>query len=173
MDDFFTNFENTFMIYDKKNIKEIYQNMIEKINNLENENINLKDKVDKLENELNLRNKDIDDKNDELATYKKSSLLVSMNKQVSEQKNYISILEQQLKNLKAISNDKKDIIQEPLVEVINNIDNKEEEKKEYETIEFKNKKYYLIKKKVYRINKDNTLGELYGKYKNGEIVKNT
>lgn len=46
-----------------------------------------------------------------------------------------------------------------------------EEEPEYETVEHKGKKYYLDGKKVYRINKDKSLGELYGKYKNGEVIK--
>ena len=157
------------------------KNLINKLEILENENLNLKENITLLENKIKTNNKEIEDKNDELASYKKSSLITSMNKQVNEQKIYIGILEKQLKNLKnnneiinevientEINTDKNDLID--IKKLVNeNVENKEE----YETIEFKNKKYYLIKKKVYRINKDKSLGECYGKYKNGEIIKNT
>ena len=47
----------------------------------------------------------------------------------------------------------------------------ETDSEEYEIIEHNNRKYYLDGKKVYRINKDNSLGEYYGRYKNGEVIK--
>lgn len=189
MESFFTNFENTVKIFNEESIINKYKNLINKLEILENENLQLKENIILLENQIKINNKEIEDKNDELASYKKSSLITSMNKQVNEQKTYISILEKQLKNLKnnneivnevienaEINNDKKDLID--VKESVSNIAETKENNsisncEEYETIEFKNKKYYLIKKKVYRINKDKSLGELYGKYKNGEIIKNT
>ena len=181
MESFFANFENTVKIFNEESIINKYKNLINKLEILENENLNLKENITLLENKIKTNNKEIEDKNDELASYKKSSLITSMNKQVNEQKIYIGILEKQLKNLKnnneiinevientEINTDKNDLID--IKKLVNeNVENKEE----YETIEFKNKKYYLIKKKVYRINKDKSLGECYGKYKNGEIIKNT
>ena len=46
------------------------------------------------------KDKSIIERDEELATYKKSSLIAMLNKQLAEQKNYISILEQQLKQYK-------------------------------------------------------------------------
>ena len=189
MESFFANFENTVKIFNEESIINKYKNLINKLEILENENLNLKENITLLENQIKTNNKEIEDKNDELASYKKSSLITSMNKQVNEQKIYISILEKQLKNLKnnnetinevientEINTDKKDLID--IKESVNDVaeikvNNSITYNEEYETIEFKNKKYYLIKKKVYRINKDKSLGECYGKYKNGEIIKNT
>ena len=46
-----------------------------------------------------------------------------------------------------------------------------EEEPEYETIEHEGKKYYLDGKKVYRINKDKSLGKYYGRYKNDKVIR--
>jgi hypothetical protein len=177
MESFFANFENTVKIFNEESIINKYKNLINKLEILENENLNLKENITLLENQIKTNNKEIEDKNDELASYKKSSLIVSMNKQVNEQKTYISILEKQLKNLKNNNEIVNEVIKntdkEDLIDIKESVNENVENKEEYETIEFKNKKYYLIKKKVYRINKDKSLGECYGKYKNGEIIKNT
>ena len=46
-----------------------------------------------------------------------------------------------------------------------------EEEPEYETIEHEGKNYYLDGKKVYRINKDKSLGKYYGRYKNDKVIR--
>ncbi len=180
MESFFANFENTVKIFNEESIINKYKNLINKLEILENENLQLKENIILLENQIKINNKEIEDKNDELASYKKSSLITSMNKQVNEQKTYISILEKQLKNLKNNNEIVNEVIENPEIIIKESVNENIEIKEinsiineEYDTIEFKNKKYYLIRKKVYRINKDKSLGELYGKYKNGEIIKNT
>ncbi len=180
MESFFANFENTIKVFNEESIINKYKNLINKLEILENENLQLKENIILLENQIKINNKEIEDKNDELASYKKSSLITSMNKQVNEQKTYISILEKQLKNLKNNNEIVNEVIENPEIIIKESVNENIEIKEinsiineEYDTIEFKNKKYYLIRKKVYRINKDKSLGELYGKYKNGEIIKNT
>jgi hypothetical protein len=175
-----------------KKINDIYSelNTFEILNSIE-ENKVLKAKIEELELEVN-KNKDIiKSKNEEIANFTKSSLLSSMDKQISEHKNYIAILEKKLnmrqkietepsKNeiISNLTNNKETKEEESKEEANLSIpENKEEnneenkENKEYEIISDGKKKYYLIKKKVYRINKDKSIGNYYGKYKNGEILK--
>ena len=179
-----------------KKINDIYSelNTTEILNSIE-ENKVLKSKIEELELEIN-KNKDIiKSKNEEIANFTKSSLLSSMDKQISEHKNYIAILEKKLNmrqkteneppknevtvnlNTNNIDKEPKEEIKEEVKEVKEvkevNLDIPENDIKndEYEVISDGKKKYYLIKRKVYRINKDKSIGNYYGKYKNGEILK--
>ena len=164
--DFFEIISQLKEITSKNNFEEIVFSMYDKLQNLEKINNDLM-------KEKEVLIKSIKEKDEELANYKKSSILSSMDKQLNEQKNYISIIEQQLKQYK--SNQQSTIIttvqsvQNEIIKEENIVDI--EDPKEYETVEYKNKKYYLVGKKVYRINKDKSLGEYYGKYKNGEVIK--
>lgn len=164
--DFFQIISQLKEITSKNNFEEIVFSMYDKLQNLEKINNDLM-------KEKEVLIKSIKEKDEELANYKKSSILSSMDKQLNEQKNYISIIEQQLKQYK--SNQQSTIIttvqsvQNEIIKEENIVDI--EDPKEYETVEYKNKKYYLVGKKVYRINKDKSLGEYYGKYKNGEVIK--
>lgn len=76
------------------------------------------------------------------------------------------------KNIIEINN-KKDIKDEnkELIEQTEELSDEEDNEPEYETIEYKDKKYYLDGKKVYKINKDGSKGGIYGKFKNGKIKK--
>jgi restriction endonuclease S subunit len=66
---------------------------------------------------------------------------------------------------------------EQVEDIINETENEDSEysddEPEYETIEHKGKEYYLDGKKIYRINKDKSIGEYYGKYIDGEVIKKT
>merc|ERR1711918_22378 len=42
----------------------------------------------------------------------------------------------------------------------------------YEKIKHKRKNYYLLDNKIYNINKNKTIGELYGNYLNGKVIEN-
>jgi hypothetical protein len=166
------------------NFEEMVFNAYEKIKNLEILNNELINEKEVLIKNINDKDNIIKEKNEELANYKKSSILSSMDKQVNEQKNYISIIEQQLKQYKnqqvpvnhpeqiieVVKEEIKEEVKEEIKEEVKEIVNEELEP-EYESVEYKNRKYYLIGKKVYRINKDKSLGEYYGKYKNGEVIK--
>ena len=59
------------------------------------------------------------------------------------------------------------------VQIINNIMSikKETQKSDYQTIKHKRKNYYLFENKVYSINKNKSLGELFGDYVNDKIVE--
>ena len=48
---------------------------------------------------------------------------------------------------------------------------KEKPKSDYQTIKHKRKNYYLVENKVYSINKNKSLGELFGNYVNDKVVK--
>jgi predicted nucleic acid-binding Zn-ribbon protein len=167
-----------------------------KFNELQNNNNNLSSlnmELEKKVKELDTKVKDLDikvkERDEEIASFKKNSILSAMSKQIEELKNYIIILEKQMKNYKS----KNEIIEEYNKDnntdtKDNNIDTKdnnidinkeiaqikeenEEKEQEYETIEYKGKFYYKIKKRIYRINKDKTLGNLFGRIKNGEIIR--
>jgi hypothetical protein len=58
-------------------------------------------------------------------------------------------------------------------QTIESSDEDSDDEPEYETIEHKDKEYYLDGKKIYRINKDKSIGEYYGKYIDGEVIKKT
>jgi hypothetical protein len=138
-------------------------------------------------------NKIIEEKDDELMTYKKTSLVAQLNKQLMEQKSHIQILEQQLNHYKSsietysqkslseniinklkneilekdkyISSLESTKVEEPKKEIV-----EEPNEPQYEIISVEKKKYYLVGKKVYKVNKDKTIGDYYGRYKNGEVV---
>jgi hypothetical protein len=166
-------------ITNNTNFEEMVFNAYEKIKNLEILNNELINEKDVLIKNINDKDNIIKEKNEELANYKKSSILSSMDKQVNEQKNYISIIEQQLKQYKSqqvpVNHPEQiiEVVKEEIKEVIKEVKDivNEELEPEYESVEYKNRKYYLIGKKVYRINKDKSLGEYYGKYKNGDVIK--
>lgn len=194
----------------KTNLQDIYDELNGKIDNLTIANKQLM----KENKELKKSKQDIED---ELATFKKSSLVAQLNKQLLEQKNQMVILEQQVNHYKANVNtfskkassdatihklnndiaerdryiaileakqieeedevaqkvkqteDKQMKVKQP--EVKQQIVEEEEEEIEYQTIVHNKKKYYLVGKKVYTINKDKTQGEIFGRYKNGEVIK--
>ena len=179
----------------KTNLQDIYDELNDKIDNLTNTNKQLI----KENKELKKSKQDIED---ELATFKKSSLVAQLNKQLHEQKSQMLILEQQVNHYKANLNtfSKKatadatiiklnnDIIErdryisileskvtlddkEPVEEVKVEEVEEEEEIIKHEIIIYNNKKYYLVGKKVYKINKDKTQGDFFGRYKNGEVIK--
>ena len=179
-----------------KNINDIYSNLeVDSILNSISENNILKQKIKDLELELQKSKDVIKSKEEEISNFTKSSLLASMDKQISEQKSYIMILEKKLnmrqpkqetetKNLDTLQNNivtqnQKEIEKEAEKEAEKEVEttnletneNTEENKSEYETVSDGKRKYYLVKRKVYKINKDNSLGIYYGKYKNGEIIK--
>jgi len=191
----------------KINLEDIYDELNVKIDNLTNTNKQLM----KENKELKKSKQDIED---ELATFKKSSLVAQLNKQLHEQKSQMIILEQQVNHYKANTttfskkassdatifklnndiaerdryiaileakqiNDEKDEVElqvkQPEVkqpQVKQPIEEEEEEEEiQYQTIVYNKKKYYLVGKKVYTINKDKTQGEIFGRYKNGEVIK--
>lgn len=209
----------------KTNLQNIYDELNCTINNLNNTNKQLI----KENKELNISKQDIEE---ELSTFKKSSLVAQLNKQLHEQKSQMIILEQQVNHYKAnvntfskkvtadativkLNNDiierdryiaileSKVITEEKVSEVKEQVKElvkkefKEEVKKEvkkgvkkeveeedeeqveeveevveeeYEIIIYNKKKYYLVGKKVYKINKDKTIGDFFGRFKNGEII---
>lgn len=168
--------ENNQFIDIEKNYRELeYKN-----NQLNENNKELSKKIKDLENIILEKDSLIRNKDEEIASFTKSSLLSSMSKQIDELKNYISILEKQLKNFK----NKQEVIPEKEVPNIiqdtievnlennNNLDTNENQE-EYETFDYNGKLFYKIKKRIYKINKDKTLGNLYGRLKNGELVKET
>jgi hypothetical protein len=164
------------------NIEEAYYIIEKNNNNLIENNKNLSNRILDLENIIKEKDLQIKNKDEEIASYRKSSILSAMSKQVDDLKSYVSILEKQVKNYK-IKNEnslevkgKEEILEIPIVEsIVENKDNEKEDndekEEEYETIEFKGKLYYKIKKRIYKINKDKSLGVLFARIKNGEIVK--
>jgi len=194
-----TSINNLSSIVDnfKSNLQDIYDELNIEINNLTNNNKQLI-----IENkELKKSKQDIED---ELATFKKSSLVAQLNKQVHELKNQMIILEQQINHYKSntttftkkatadatiikLNNDinerdryiaileaqipkEESVLKKELKEELKEVVNEEPE---YQTIIYNKKKYYLVGKKVYKINKDKTQGEFFGKYKNDEVIKIT
>lgn len=183
---------------------------------LKNTNLGLEKKINDSQTKIQQLENKIKEKDEELESFKKRSLLTSMSKQIDELKNHISILEKQLKNHKLKQDDKPNLnnsninntIKEKIDEIINNdiieeninsgnsennkdtqiiedninscnLENNKDNQipddinnsEEYEKIEYNSKLYYKIKKKIYRINKDGTLGNLFGKIKNGVITR--
>ncbi len=170
----------------------------EKFNTLEqnnkdlvNKNNELETKVRDFETKIDQYSKKINEKEEEIASYRKSSILASMSKQIDELKSYISILEKQTKNSKIkeeVREENKIIVKEETVEEVIESDNKDNNSKEvddnnskevnndeevieYEIVEYNGKSYYKIKKKIYKINKDKSIGNLFGKIKNGIITR--
>jgi hypothetical protein len=160
------------------------------IQNMENDYLS---QISDLNKQILSLNKVIEEKDDELMTYKKTSLVAQLNKQLMEQKSQMQILEQQLNHYKSsietysqkaqsetiINKLKNEILEKD--KYISSLESKkvEEPKKEevekttepeYEIISIEKKKYYLVGKKVYKMNKDKSIGDYYGRYKNGEVV---
>ena len=134
---------------------------------------------------------------------KNEALINKLNNDILERDKYIEILESKqndeisIKNKKEVTNKKEEVIvtskkedvistnkkeevktkttkKEPIkAEIVFKEDEEKDEEVEYETITFKKKTYYLVGKKVYVINKDKSLGDYFGKYKNGEVIKKT
>ncbi len=180
----------------ERNVLYIYDELIDSLETLGEENNQLKNQnsellkllqekeplekeIERLCKELEEKENIIKNKDDELLSFKKNSLISSMDKQITEHKNYIGVLEKQIQFYKTKSEtnsmvDEKEV-KVPIEEIIQAIDiqevTSEPEKQEYEIYEYNNKKYYKIKKKIYKIKKNGELGDYYGKIKNGEIIK--
>ena len=165
-------------------IEKIYNTTKEENDGLIENNKSLLMKILDLESVIKEKDLQIKNKDEEIASYRKSSILSAMSKQVEDLKGYVNILEKQIKNYKIKNDQSQDILKEkdeeiveaPILETNNDANNKEviideEEKEDYETIEYKGKLYYKIKKRVYKINKDKSLGVLFARIKNGEIIK--
>ena len=202
----FTLLHNMNTICSEVGIECLYEEMLNSIENLGNENAMLKLEIENLnkankevqnlykENEsltnmINEKNLIIKSKDDDINSFKKNSLISSMDKQIMEHKNYIGVLEKQLQFYKnANKSENNSVVDEKSLESIKEAINKEViieiiketieptevildvDEPEYETYEYNNKKYYKIKKKLYKIKKDGTLGTIYAKIKNGEII---
>ncbi len=170
--DFFCILNNFKQVCNNTNIEFLYNDLLEQLKTTNTELINLKNNNIELQNNICKMEKIIQEKEEEIASFKKSSIITSLDRKITELKNHINILES--KNKSESKNIMQEIVQE---EIINNNNIIKEEQNSidneinYETIDYKNKKHYLIKKKVYKINKDKTIGTLVGKYKNGEIIK--
>jgi len=184
-----TEFINIIDKLNALNIKEEFSSLINKMNELTVTNNNLSKQMETMKQEL-----------EELTTFKKNSIFGKLDKQVIEQKNQIAILEQQLAHYKSntetyskkkntedtiikLNNDilERDryiaILEDKVPKEKNNNNNKENtteevtDEIEYEIVIHKKKKLYLDGKKVYKINKDNSKGDYYGRYKNGEVIR--
>jgi hypothetical protein len=183
-----TEFINIIDKLNALNIKEEFSSLVNNMNELTITNTNLSKQMETMKQEL-----------EELATFKKNSIFGKLDKQVIEQKNQIAILEQQLAHYKSntetyskkkntedtIIKLNKDILERdryiailedkvPKEKNNNNKENTTEEvtdEIEYEIVIHKKKKLYLDGKKVYKINKDNSKGDYYGRYKNGEVIR--
>jgi hypothetical protein len=165
----------------------LYEEMVNSLDKLADENNQLKTinyelssllkEREPLEKELKMVKEKLQDKEEEVLSFKKNSLISSMDKQITEHKNYIGVLEKQLQFYKTKSETNSMVDEKeatcPIEEIIQSIDIQEAtiEPEEYETYEHSNKKYYKIKKKLYKIKKNGELGDYYGKIKNGEIIK--
>jgi hypothetical protein len=127
--------------------------------NLFEEYIKLKNQIKELNNEnkiLKKTNNDLNDKvlliGDELANFKKVSLIQSITKQLSEKDNYIKILEEQLARYRNVSEKEKEII--TIKPSSGSKDNKNLDPPEgYEYIEYNDDKFLknLEDNKVYSI----------------------
>jgi hypothetical protein len=187
MEEYFLSLKKFKQNSDLIDIENIYYTIKEKNDSLIENNKNLLNKIIELENIIKEKELQIKNKDEEIASYRKSSILSAMSKQVEDLKGYVNILEKQIKNYKIKNDQSQDLIKEkedeilevPIQEtiidenkdVIIEKEEKEEEKEEYEKIEYKGKLYYKIKKRIYKINKDKSVGVLFARLKNGEIIK--
>ena len=183
MTEFLNIMDNLKVVLSEVNLKNEFGSLANKIDELTKTNTNLSKKMETMKQEI-----------EELETFKKNSIFGKLDKQVVEQKNQIAILEQQLAHYKSntdtyskkkntedtITKLNKDILERDRYIAIleNKVPNnnkesitEEEEKEEYEIVLHKKKKFYLDGKKVYKINKDESKGDYYGRYKNGEVIK--
>ncbi len=177
------------ILCNERSVLYLYDEMIDSLETLGEENNQLKNQnsellkllqekeplekeIERLCKELEEKENIIKNKDDELLSFKKNSLISSMDKQITEHKNYIGVLEKQLQFYKtksetnSLADDKE--VKPPLDEPVEQLD---EPEPEYEIYEYNNKKYYKIKKKIYKIKKNGEIGDYYGKIKNGEIIK--
>ena len=182
----------------KENINNVdlekeYSTMKTENDDLKKTKIILENKINEMTIKINDYETKIKEKDEEIISFKKKSILTSMSKQIDDLKSYVSILEKQLKSSKqkqepeiqvepdkeVIINKNSESIKEEIESEKNNdksdIENSKEELEEdipeHETFEHNGKLYYKIKKKIYKINKDKTIGSLYGKIKNGVVTK--
>ena len=188
MTEFLNIMDNLKVVLSELNLKNEFGSLANKIDELTKTNTNLSKKMETMKQEI-----------EELETFKKNSIFGKLDKQVVEQKNQIAILEQQLAHYKSntetyskkkntedtIIKLNKDIVERDRYIAIlenkvpnnnkenttNNKENTTEEEEEYEIVLHKKKKFYLDGKKVYKINKDESKGDYYGRYKNGEVIK--
>jgi len=184
-------------IANEVNIEKLYNDTVETNNKLNSTNIQLNEELINLKNKLahilEEKNNIIAEKDTELASYRKSSLLAGMNKQVTEQKNYITILEQQLRHYKM--NNKINVSSDAIIELVENpildsillesilepiLEPKKKSKKEktkstdqYEKIEYKKEIYLknIATNEIYKFttennNIDHSIGKLRS---NGKI----
>ncbi len=199
MEEYFLSLREFKENINKIDLEEKYNTLEQNNEDLVNKNNELETKVRDFETKIDQYSKKINEKEEEIASYRKSSILASMSKQIDELKSYISILEKQIKNSKIkeeVREENKIIVNEEAIgEVIesenkdnnskevsndNNINSKEvntdevnngEELVEHEIVDYNGKSYYKIKKKIYKINKDKSIGSLFGKIKNGIITR--
>ena len=182
MEEYFLSLKNFKEQIKNIDLEQKYNELLSNNNKLTILNLELESKVKELDTKLKVRD-------EENASFKKNSLLSSMNKQIDELKNYVSILEKQMKNYKSNSVNILEPVKEPVKEPIKESSLEpiqepsqeplqepiqypsQEPLQEYETLEYNGKLYYKIKRKIYKINKDKTIGNQYGTLKNGEIIK--
>ena len=116
----------------------------------------------KQNDEVSIKNKkEVTNKKEEVIATNKKEEVIATNKKEDVNKN-------NKEEVKTKTTKKEPIKAEIVIK-----EEEEEEEVEYETVTFKKKTYYLVGKKVYVINKDKSLGDYFGKYKNGEVIKKT
>ena len=101
----------TFEMINNINLTELFSNINNQIQELENNNkkLNLlieeknreiQKLVNKYDNDINIRDEKLKEKSDELANFTKISLMQSLHKELNEKNNYIQILESQIEKMK-------------------------------------------------------------------------
>lgn len=194
MTEFLNIMDNLKVVLSEVNLKNEFVSLANKIDELTITNTNLSKKMETMKQEIEeletfkknsifgkLDKQVIEQKNQiaileqQLTHYKSNTETYSkkkntedtiskLNKDILERDRYIAILEDKVPNNNEKQNNKENSS--------NNKENiTEEEDEEYEIVMHKKKKLYLDGKKVYKINKDKSKGDYYGKYKNGEVMK--
>ena len=172
-------------------LNEMYNDYEEKIKSLTDINKKLHNIVDDLKKENEKLSKTITDQSKDHADFKKVSFVQTLNKELSEKNNYISILESQLEKLKSKTKEPIEVVKdktvesvkvEPIVEAMKEktVESVEvdpetfEEINGYELIAYK-KKYYLRDmetSEIYDINVDNKPNKVVGLLVNNKIKFN-
>jgi hypothetical protein len=194
MTEFLNIMDNLKVVLSEVNLKNEFGSLANKIDELTITNSNLSKKMETMKQEIEeletfkknsifgkLDKQVVEQKNQiaileqQLAHYKSNTdtyskkkntedTITKLNKDILERDRYIAILENKVPNNNEKQNNKENTTN-------NNKNTTEEEEDEYEIVLHKKKKFYLDGKKVYKINKDESKGDYYGRYKNGEVIK--
>lgn len=155
-------------------LNEMYNDYEEKIKSLTDINKKLHNIVDDLKKENEKLSKTITDQSKDHADFKKVSFVQTLNKELSEKNNYISILESQLEKLKSKTKEPIEVVKDKTVESVKVDPETFEEINGYELIAYK-KKYYLRDmetSEIYDINVDNKPNKVVGLLVNNKIKFN-